>query len=284
MMMLALKLQEKGHDVIVFDFSTNMGGAWSYFLNFKKKFNKYIPKYSNAVVPINRKEEKFIKTMNKILKKDFKVLIKKTKKNILTGFKFKNKYIYNFNNFYSFVNKKLNFSNQFISDIKELRNGKILLNKTKIFDTVFFPSYAGVKKVCIKSKNYKLLCKEITSEHLLIIAKKFKINNFYYSDFYDNFFDRVKIDKHKKFYSLTARLAVKIKGQKLSRLKRYINHFVDKKNIVDIRKSKFKNFYRNKKEIFSLIKIFKKTNIRYVDTTQFVSSFYLLRNFFLKKV
>ena len=283
MMMLAFKLQTKGDDVTVYDCSANIGGAWSWFLEYKKKFNKHIPRYSNAIVPLNKKEERFIKSMNKALKDDFKISIKKTNKKILTNYKFKKKYIYNFNKFYITAKKSLSFSKKFIFHIKELPNRKILLNKSKIFDTVFFPSYAGVRVVNIRSKNYKISCREIVSEHLSIIAKKFKLKNFYYSDFYDDLFDRVKIDSQKAFYSLTARLAFKIKKQNLLSLKKYIDRFVDKKNIINIKKSKFRNFYRNKKELVLLSKILNKTNINYVDTTQFVCGFYFLRNFFFNK-
>ena len=76
MMMLAFKLQTKGDDVTVYDCSANIGGAWSWFLEYKKKFNKHIPRYSNAIVPLNKKEERFIKSMNKVLKDDFKISIK----------------------------------------------------------------------------------------------------------------------------------------------------------------------------------------------------------------
>ena len=81
MMMLAFKLQKKNsNQVTIFDSSLNKGGAWAWFRDYKKKYGIYISKYSNAIVPLNKKEETFIKFMNKVLQKDFKVSVVKTKK------------------------------------------------------------------------------------------------------------------------------------------------------------------------------------------------------------
>jgi hypothetical protein len=282
MMMLAIKLQNKGQDVTVFDYSRKKGGAWAWFTDYKKKFNKYIAKHSNAIVPLNKKEEKFIKIMNAFLIKEFKIIIKKTNKKILTNYKFKNKYIYDFSKFYNLGLKSLNFSHCFIENLKLQPDGKVLVNNKMTFNKVFIPSYTGIKKIKIRSKDFKPAYKEIVSEHISILAKKFKLKNFYYSDFYDDFFDRVKIDKQKKFYTLTARLAFKIKGENLNKLNTYIHRFVKQKDILKVKKSKFRNFYRNKEQLKELKKNLNKTNIKYVDTTQFVCGFYFLRNFFLK--
>ena len=60
--------------------------------------------------------------------------------------------------------------------------------------------------------------------------QKFKLKNFYYSQFFDNYFDRIKIEKIKKFYNLTARLDHSIKGISLSKLKNsYLDKFTTKK-------------------------------------------------------
>ena len=133
------------------------------------------------------------------------------------------------------------------------------------------------------NKNFSPKTRIIVSEHLLILARKFKLENFYYSDFYDNYFDRVKIDKIKNnLYSLTARLTHSIKGQKLSKLKKYLGRFVNYNDILMIKKSKFKNYYRKKDELLTLKNRLLNTKIKYVDTSQFVCGFYYLRNFFIK--
>ena len=168
MMMLSLELSKKSK-VTIFESSKKLGGAWAWFDN--KKI--YLPKYSNAIVPLNKKEERFIPLMNKILKKKYKIKIKRTKKKIITNFPFKKKFIYDFSNFYNTALKKLKFTKKFINEIEILKNEKILLNKKYEFDKVYLPSMVGVEKIKIRNKIYKPLYKIIVSEHISIIAKKF---------------------------------------------------------------------------------------------------------------
>lgn len=279
MMILAKKLLEKGNEITVFDISQNKGGAWAWHEKLKKNLKKYFPKYSNAIVPLNKKEEKFIPKMNKILEKSYKVKVLKTKKKIITNYKFRNNYIYDFSNFYDYAVKNLNFRKLFISDIKTLKNNKVMLNNSLTYDKVYISSYTGVKKIHnfkIK-KTFRLKCKEIVSEHIFIYAKKFKLENFYYSDFFDDEFDRVKIDKINNHYSLTSRLAHKIKNKGLSKIKKKIHKFVNKRDVFLVKLSKFHNYYRTKEQLKILKKATYKSNINYVDTTQFVCGFYFLR-------
>ncbi len=275
MMMLSLELSKKSK-VTIFESSKKIGGAWAWFDNKKG----YLPKYSNAIVPLNKKEERFIPLMNKILKKKYKIKVKQTKKKIITNFPFKKKFIYDFSNFYNTALKKLKFTKKFINEIEILKNGKVLLNKKYKFDKVYLPSMVGVEKIKIRKKIYKPLYKVIVSEHISIIAKKFKIKNFYYSDFYDENFDRLKIDKGKNFFFLTARLTYARKGSPISKIKKYIKKFVNEKDIIRVKKSKFKNYYRNEDRIKLFKNIVKNSNIKYVDTTQFLRGFLRLRNFF----
>lgn len=279
MMMLAKSLQDKGQKVIIFDVANKKGGAWGWHEKSNKIKKKYLPKYSNAIVPLNKKEEKFINVMNSILKKKYKVKVSRTNKKILTHFKFKNKYIYDFSKFYDFALKNLRFSKLFVSTIEILRNKKVKINKNLIFDKVYLPSFVGVKyiKNSFNKKTYKLDYREITSEHLFILAKKFKLKNFYYSDYFDEEFDRVKIDKVDKFYTMTTRLTHKIKGIGLSKLKTRIFKFVEKKDIVLTKLSKFHNYYRSVDQLKNLENATKKSNVEYVNTTQFVCGFHFLR-------
>ena len=142
----------------------------------------------------------------------------------------------------------------------------------------FIPSFSGSKVSKSIIRGYFTQKKEIISEHLSIIAKKFKLQNFYYSQFFDEHFDRVKIEKLKKYYCLTARLDHSIKGTKIIKLKKhYIEKFVKKNDLINIKVSKFHNYYRNKNQLNDLKDAIKNTNIEYVDTTQFMCGFYSLR-------
>ena len=279
MMMLAKSLQAKGQKVIIFDVANKKGGAWGWHETSNKIKKKYLPKYSNAIVPLNKKEEKFINKMNSVLKKKYKVKVSKTNKKILTHFNFKNKYIYDFSEFYDFALKNLRFSKLFVSKIEILRNKKVKINKNLIFDKVYLPSFVGVKyiKNSLNKKTYKLNYREITSEHLFILAKKFKLKNFYYSDYFDEEFDRVKIDRVGDLYTMTTRLTHKIKGVGLTKLKNKIFKFVEKKDIVLTKLSKFHNYYRSIDQLKNLENATKKSNIKYVNTTQFVCGFRFLR-------
>jgi hypothetical protein len=275
MMMLALKLMKR-NEVCVFDYANRKGGAWGWFDNYKE----YVPRYSNAIVPLSKKEAKLIPFMNRILKNRFKIKIKQTRKKILINYPLKKKYIYDFSTFYKLALKKINFKKEFVSQIKILKNKKILLNNKYLFDKLYLPTFAGVEEIIKNGKIYKPTFRVIVSEHVSILAKKFKLKNFYYSDFYNDSFDRLKIEKNKSFFALTARLTFARKGLPVNKLKKYMSDLVDKKNIIRITKSKFKNYFRNKDEIILFKNIVKNSNIKYVDTTQFVCGFLRLRNFF----
>ena len=279
MMMLATIFIENGDNVIIFDKSKTKGGAWGWFSEHLKKYNSYIPRYTNIINPYNKKEVKFTKKMNKFLKKKFKVKVKKTKKLFNINYKYKDKFIYDFSKFYEESQKKIKFEKNFISKIETLANKKVLVNRKLIFDKVFIPSFAGIKEIKIyKKKTFIPECREIVSEHVSILAKKFKLKNFYYSQFFDNYFDRIKIEKIKRFYNLTARLDHSIKGISLSKLKNsYLDKFTDKKDLIDVKLSKFHNYYRNSEQLKKLKSTVKGSNVNYVDTTQFMCGFYAIR-------
>lgn len=278
MLMLGIKLQKDGHKVKVFDFSKNIGGAWTWYQKNNNQHEK-IPRYTNIINPYSQKELGFTSTMNRFLKSEFKIKIKKTQKKFDINYNYKNKFIYNFGDFFDYASKKLKFIRKFISKIETLQNGKVKINNKFIFDKVFIPSFSGVKSIKIYNKRiFYPEKREIISEHLSIIAKKFKLKNFYYSQFFDEHFDRVKIEKFKKYYCLTARLDHSIKGTKTFKLKKfYIEKFLKKSDLINIKVSKFHNYYRNKNQLSALKDVIKNSNIKYVDTTQFMCGFYSLR-------
>ena len=282
MMMLALRLQEDGNEVTIFDYSKNVGGAWTWFNNkYSKRYDK-IPKYTNIINPYNKREVNFTSIMNNFLKKKYKIEVKQTKKKFEINYDYKKKYTYNFSKFFEFASKKLKINKKFIFKIETLANNKVRLNDKIMFDKVFIPSFSGLKKIKIYNKEVFFPdTKKIISEHLSIIAKKFKLKNFYYSQFFDNNFDRVKIEKIKKIYCLTARLDHSIKGIKITKLKRfYLDKFVKQSDLINLQISKFHNYYRNKNQLQKLMNIVKNSNIKYVDTTQFMCGFFALRKIF----
>lgn len=279
MMMLAIVLMEKGNHVIIFDKNKTKGGAWSWFSEQLETNKSYIPRYTNIINPYNKKEVKFTKKMNKFLKRKFKIKVFKTNKTFNINYKYKDKFRYDFSQFYEDSLKKLKFVKNFISKIETLDNKKVRLNNKFQFDNVFIPSFAGIKEIKIyKKKTFYPQQKEIVSEHVSLLTKKIKLKNFYYSQFFDQNFDRIKIEKIKKIYNLTARLDHSIKGISLSRLRNYyLNKFTDKKDLVKVKLSKFHNYYRNKEQLKKLKKAVMGSNIKYIDTTQFMCGFYAIR-------
>ncbi len=281
MMMLALKLKKDGENVTVFESSSVKGGAWTWFKDYLNKYKTYVSRYTNTIHPYNKKEARFINRMNKYLKKNFKIKIKKTNQKFSINYKFKEKFIYDFSEFYKgvYAQNELDFANDFVSKIQTLPNKKVKINEKMLFDKVFLPSFSGVKKIKINNKKlFHSECREIVSEHISIIAKKFKLKNFHYSQFFDDCFDRIKIDKTKNFYTLTARLDHSIKGIKVSKLRNsYLDRFAEKKDIIDVRLSKYHNYYRNGQQLRDLKKATMGSNIKYVETTQFMCGIYSLR-------
>lgn len=276
MLMLAIFFSKK-NKVIVFEESNTIGGAWKNFDDLP------LPKYSNVVVPLNKNEEKFVPKLNKICRRFF-IQIKKTKKKILVNYKNNNihKYKYNFSGLYEYSIKKLNFIQKHIYKVEQLKNNKIILNNnTKyIFDSVYTPSFAGIGKFIKKNKTYTLNFKIINSVHIQILAKKTNLKNLYYSDFFNKNFDRVKIDIYKNFSYVIARLNKTNKKLPIVKIKKIINPFVSKKNMLSLKKSKFKNYYRNKKQLEEYKKIISSTNLIYINTTSFITG--LLNQTWLK--
>ena len=279
MMMLAIVLMEEGNNVIIFDKNKTKGGAWSFFSEKLETNKSYIPRYTNIINPYNEKEVKLTKKMNEFLKRKFKIKVFKTKKIFSINYNYKNKFRYDFSKFYEDSQKKITFVKNFISKIETLENKKVCLNNRFQFDKVFIPSFAGIKEIKIyKKKTFYPEHKDIVSEHVSLLTKKIKLKNLYYSQFFDQNFDRIKIEKIKKFYNLTARLDHSIKGTSISRLRNYyLDKFTDKEDLVKVKLSKFHNYYRNKEQLNKLKKAVVGSNIKYIDTTQFMCGFYAIR-------
>ena len=49
------------------------------------------------------------------------------------------------------------------------------------------------------------------------------------------------------------------------------------KDLIDVKLSKFHNYYRNSEQLKKLKNTVKGSNVKYVDTTQFMCGFYAIR-------
>ena len=198
--------------------------------------------------------------------------------------------IYNINGldgvYYYFLNKNFKNTglNNFIDKKKKLLGIKISkIAKNRILNGPYkntkILNLGGWSSVDYSSK-YLGTYENNVQKKIIYLAKKFKLKNFYYSQFFDDCFDRVRIEKINKFYNLTARLDHSIKGIKISKLKNtYVDRFAKKSDVIKVQLSKFHNYYRNKEQLKKLKNAIKGSSVKYIDTTQFMCGIYSLRKF-----
>ena len=253
-------------NVTVLDETTMLGGAWGQF----KYKNIYLRKQSNIILPLSKKQEKNQKKMNFFLKKYLNVKIKRINKLVNVHFFYKNRFYYNFNNFFKMIHKSKLLKKIKVKKIQILKNNKILVNKEYTFNKIFIPTYFGINKINDLNKIIKIDFKIIKSEHVVALIKKTKFSNLFYSDFFNNFFDRVEIIKHPKFYFFSGRITKENKGSGRSLIEEQIKKISKDNAIINFYKFKYKNYYRDKNQIKQLKKLSKIKNLEYVDTTNFM--------------
>ena len=258
MLILAYSLKKKNINVQVFDESNYLGGAWKKIIIKNKK----IRTQSNVIVPTNKEEEKNQTNINKILKKNYFVNIKKIKQKIITKYKFKNRYSYNFDNFLNIITKKRVITKKKVKKI-ELIGDKININNYYKFDFIFIPTYFGINKIFLNNKEIKIGYEIINSEHIVAILKSNSFKNIFYSDKFNNFFDRVQFEKQGSYFLFTSRITKENKGTKINKISEELKKIFKKKEILFIKKFKYKNYFRNPKQItdFKKLNKFKKSNM-----------------------
>ena len=128
-------------------------------------------------------------------------------------YSYKNRFNYNFNNFFKKIFKSKLLKKIKVKKIQILKNNKILVNKEYTFNKIFIPTYFGIDKINVLNKIIKIDFKIIKSEHVVALIKKTKYSNLFYSDFFNNFFDRVEISKHSNFIVFQRELPKKIRVQ-----------------------------------------------------------------------
>ncbi len=276
MLLLAYYLKNKKNiDTVIIDNSQNLGGAWQKF-NYK---GFQIRKQSNIIVPINKLEEKNQNKVNAFLKKNFNIKIHKIYKKIITSYKTKNQFSYDFDYFLRRIPKEKIFKKVLIKKIRLLNNGKVEINNKLKFDLVFVPSYFGIKKIYLKGKVLKVDNKAIQSEHVITILRRGLFKNIYYSDFFNNFFDRVQFMQHGKFTSFSARISKEKKGSSNKIILSELKKIFQKDEILKVNKFKYENFYRNKDQIKELKKIDKSKSIIHINTTSLMTSMIKIMNY-----
>ncbi len=268
MLILAYFLTRNKINVSVINDTNLKGGAWKLF----KYQNIKIRSQSNVIVPINKKEENNQKKINYYLKHIFQVKINKLNKKIITPYKFKNKFFYDFKFFLKRISKEKIFRKINVKEIK-LYNNQIKINNNFNFDFMFVPTYFGIKEFKLNNKIIKTDFKIIQSEHVVALIKTKNFNNLYYSDFFNDFFDRVQFTSEKNFSIFSARITKENKGSNTKKILAEIKKLFCNSQIISIKKFSYKNYYRNYNQILKLKKIDNYKSIKYLDTQSFMSFF-----------
>tara|TARA_B110000495_G_C22966780_1_gene567067 strand:- start:174 stop:1031 length:858 start_codon:yes stop_codon:yes gene_type:complete len=272
MIILANQLS-KNNNITIFEKSKNYGGAWA----LEKYKSEYTNGKTNVVIPRNKREEKFVIKMNKFLEKKFNIIAKVNNQFFSDSgiYKPKKIFIYDFKNLFLDLNKKFDIK----KDIKkvEVNKNKVIINNKDYFDKIYIPYNAGIDKINILNSVRKIDFSKIISKHILIITKKKVLKNFYYTEDFDNVFDRVLISNKKKFYSFTARIRKNYKKFSLKILLKKTKINLKGNKIYLTKILKYQNHYRGPEQIKELLKLKNNKKISIVDTRQFVKSLISLR-------
>tara|TARA_B100000795_G_scaffold65500_1_gene44561 strand:- start:23308 stop:24165 length:858 start_codon:yes stop_codon:yes gene_type:complete len=272
MIILANQLS-KNNNITIFEKSKNYGGAWA----LEKYKSEYTNGKTNVVIPRNKREEKFVIKMNKFLEKKFNIIAKVNNQFFSDSgiYKPKKIFIYDFKNLFLDLNKKFDIK----KDIKkiEVNKNKVIINNKDYFDKIYIPYNAGIDKINILNTVRKIDFSKIISKHILIITKKKVLKNFYYTEDFDNVFDRVLISNKKKFYSFTARIRKNYKKFSLKILLKKTKINLKGNKIYLTKILKYQNHYRGPEQIKELLKLKNNKKISIVDTRQFVKSLISLR-------
>lgn len=274
-LILANHFSNKGCDITIFETSKKIGGAWAYY-KFK---NYYISTQTNVLVPGNKTQEKNIPILNKYFRNSLSVKIYPNNlKFEPIGYLAKQNYEYELNYLYQKIkkNKNIKFKKIFVRNLNVSKSGVVVNNKEK-FDKFFLPTFAGVKKIIKFNKHYKIDPREIVSQHLLLIAKKINIKKkLSYSENFDENFDRMQKKNLGKYQVFTARVRKDKKGKNILSLIMNSKLLSSKKDLIQIVRTKYKNYYRDYEGREKLKKICKNTNIEYVETGDLVDAFFFI--------
>lgn len=255
---------------------SNIGGAW----RIKKKNNYHYAVHNNVIVPLNSKEEGYIKKINLELNK-YNCSFNKPSGlyEINSKYKPKNIFIHDLHNLFKYFSKRAKNNLKGKISTVELKNKSIYLNKKK-YDLVYFPSCFDLKKITINNKIFKLNPKLSISKHLTILIKNIDIPNISYSENFDNIFDRGSFKKYNKYTIFTGRIRRNFKSlskNKIINQSKIISKL--KSGIFDAKLNKFKHFINDDSTLDNLKKKIGNFNLKIVETRQFTNSFILLNQY-----
>jgi hypothetical protein len=272
MILLYFRLR-KNNSIDVFE-NSNIGGAWSMDEINGQKYTTH----NNVIVALNKKEEKFIKMINKELEN---LGCTKTKPSgeyeTLSNYKHKNVYIHDLSGLYARFKRCKSLIQKKVNNIKTVYN-RVLLNGTE-YDEVYLPSCFDISKIIIDKTRVNTSSYKSTSHHLTIVYKKTKLPNISYTENFDNVFDRAYFKKNNKSTIFTGRVRRKYKKLKPNELVNESNLIQNtKKSIIKLKLNKYNHYIIEENILKDLKSKLDKTNINIVETRLFVNSYRLLNS------
>lgn len=272
MILLYFRLRTK-YSIDVYE-NSSIGGAWHLGEVNKQKYTTH----NNVIVAMNKQEEKFIDMINKELEN---LGCTKTKPlgeyKTLANYKHKNVYIHDLSGLYTKFKKYKSLIKKKVKNIKTISD-RVFLNG-KEYDQVYLPSCFDLKKILIDKTRVNISSYKSISHHLSIVYKKTKLPNISYTENFDNVFDRAYFRKNSKNIIFTGRIRKKYKKLQFKKLLDKSDLLKNtKNNIIKIILNKY-NHYIIKENILKSLKLkTKKTNIKIMETRQFVNSYKLFNS------
>lgn len=273
---LGLLLKKKNYKIDIFEKSNTLGGAWA--------LSNGVPKYSNIIAPLNKKEGNFFPQAKKFFK-SYQVNFLKNETKTLYSKKIVSASVCDLNKLYSTANKKLKIKFNFIVKSITAKGNKILINNKLLYDYVFFPTYFPINQIKVKNRNKlnRLISipydKLNTAYHIVLIVKNLK--------------KKIKFDKY-SLGPLDRFQIIKLKNKDLrihGRIRRAFKNENKKKIISELKKKvlfenlKFVKIYKYKSCVrkYSQIRYLKNrldklNRIFYLNTMSFLDFYRGIKN------
>ena len=274
MILLYFRLNKKNY-IDVYE-NSNIGGAWQFDEFNKQKYTTH----NNVIVAMNKEEERFIEMINIELEN---LGCTKTRPDgeytTLCDYKHKKKniYIHDLSPLYSRFKKCNSLIKKKISNITSLSN-RVFLNGTE-YDQVFLPSCFDINQIVIDKTKVNTSAYKSISHHLTIFYKKSNLPNISYTENFDNVFDRAYFRKNNKNIIFTGRVRRKYKKLHFSKLVDASNLLKDTNhNIIKLMLNKYNHFIIEENTLKEIKSKIQKTNIKIIETRNFVNSYRLLNS------
>jgi len=278
--MLALYLKKNKFNVTILEKEKNLGGAWS--------LDRYGPKFSNIISPLNRSEKKFFLKSVNFLKK-FKIKFIKNLSKSLYSKKVVDASTSDLEDLFLLAKKKIKIKFKFkVNKIIET-NSRVLINGKYSFDYVFFPSYFQINEILYRLENNE---KKIstpynrinTALHVRLFVNGLNKTKYKFNDLTIGPLDRFQIiDINKSTSRINGRVQRAWKTKSRKNIKKEICKSLFFKKLISLKFFKYKSCIRDNAQIKLLERNLNKTRrVKYFETRSILD--FVKYNFFKIKL